>query len=77
MQYEVVAGNNSYRLDLAYPENHLAIEIDGYAFHSSRESFDNDRRRDNNLRSCGWTILHFTSNSEPFEIVNQIRLLLS
>ena len=38
----------------------LGIEVDGLAFHSDRDRFIGDRRRQNALVADGWTILRFT-----------------
>ena len=35
-----------YQVDLLYPAERVIIEIDGYSFHSDRESFESDRNRD-------------------------------
>jgi very-short-patch-repair endonuclease len=48
------------KVDFAYPELKLAIEVDGYEKHSSPEAFQHDRSRQNNLVELGWTILRFT-----------------
>lgn len=47
-------------IDLAYPEQKLAIECDGYAFHMDRQAFERDRERDNELQKLGWVVLRFT-----------------
>jgi very-short-patch-repair endonuclease len=47
------------RLDLADEELKLAVEIDGYRYHSSREAQRRDRTRDRRTRVFGWTILRF------------------
>lgn len=47
-------------LDLAFREIRLAVEIDGFAFHSSPERFRHDRVRQNALVSAGWMVLRFT-----------------
>ena len=47
-------------LDLAFPDLRLAIEIDGWAWHSDPERFQEDRRRQNVLVAAGWTMLRFT-----------------
>ncbi len=60
-QYPVmVDGHIVARLDFAYPELKLGIELDGYAFHSSREAFERDRHRLTTLGNEGWRILVFT-----------------
>ncbi len=48
------------RLDAAYPERRVAIEVDGFASHSSPEAFQRDRERQNVLSVLGWTVLRFT-----------------
>jgi hypothetical protein len=48
------------RLDLAYPEVGIGIEVDGYEFHSTALDFVRDRQRQNDLIACGWQILRFT-----------------
>jgi very-short-patch-repair endonuclease len=62
-QYPVIVdGRIVARLDFAYPELKLGIELDGYAFHSSREAFERDRRRLTMLGNEGWRMLVFTRN---------------
>jgi hypothetical protein len=48
------------RVDFAYPELRLAVEVDGYAAHSSIDAFRRDRTRQNALVTAGWTVLRFT-----------------
>lgn len=48
------------RIDLAYPGQLVAIELDGRSFHSDRHSFERDRERQNQLVLLGWTVLRFT-----------------
>lgn len=55
-RYEV----DRYRLDFAYPQVRLGIELEGYAFHSGRRAWARDLRRSNDLLRLGWTLLHFT-----------------
>jgi very-short-patch-repair endonuclease len=67
---------DGYVLDFAFPENRLAIEIDGWAWHSDIERFRQDRRRQNALVLAGWTVLRFTWHdltTRPDAIVEQIR----
>ncbi len=42
-QHELRANGRTIRIDLAYPELRIAIEYDGWDFHSSRSAFDRDR----------------------------------
>ena len=38
----------------------LVVEVDGYAFHSTRRSFERDRRRDADLTSRGYRVVRLT-----------------
>jgi len=56
----LVDGHLIARLDFAYPELKIGIELDGYAFHSGREAFERDRHRLTELVNEGWHMLVFT-----------------
>lgn len=47
------------RVDFAYPELKLAIELDGFEPHTGLGVFRNDRARQNALVSGGWTVLRY------------------
>ena len=76
-QFQVHINGNRYRLDIAIPDQKIAIEVDGYAFHCGREAFDNDKKRQNDLVSNGWRVLRFTATQTNEEIRLQFRKLLS
>jgi very-short-patch-repair endonuclease len=59
-QYDVNGPGFRYRLDFAYPEPRVAIEVDGWRYHASRAAFEADRQRDALLLSAGWAVLRFT-----------------
>jgi very-short-patch-repair endonuclease len=72
----VVAG---YELDIYWPELRFAIEIDVYATHGGHESFEEDRRRDEDLKLAGVELTRVTGRRlerEPKQVVDRIRLLL-
>ena len=48
-------------VDLAYPELKLAIEIDGYRWHSTPAQKRADEERQNRLILAGWTVLRFSA----------------
>jgi very-short-patch-repair endonuclease len=48
-----------YRLDFAFPEVRLVIEVDGWAGHFAPEKRRYDHRRDRALRQAGWTVLRY------------------
>ncbi|HUP76355.1 MAG TPA: DUF559 domain-containing protein [Acidimicrobiales bacterium] len=53
-------GGKHYFLDVAYPDEMLAIEGDGFGVHSERDRFETDRERQNALVLLGWRPLRFT-----------------
>ncbi len=71
-QHTVLIGHNRYRIDLAYPDLMIAIELDGWAIHGTRGAFDHDRARGNDLALAGWTLLRFTSSSTQIGIVRTV-----
>jgi hypothetical protein len=60
-QYPILLGDGRrVRLDAAYPEARVAVELDGAAFHGSREARERDLRRDSALAALGWVVLRFS-----------------
>lgn len=49
-----------YVVDVAFPGSKIAIETDGWAFHSDQEDFQRDRVKQNELALLGWQVLRFT-----------------
>ena len=45
------------RVDLAYPDHRLAMELDGFRWHAGRGPFRSDRRRRNRIEAAGWRLL--------------------
>lgn len=67
--------SQQYQLDAAFPALKLGIEADSKTFHSSPEKIAQDRQRDVNLATQGWTILRFTEEEieeQQQEILNVI-----
>jgi very-short-patch-repair endonuclease len=78
-QHEVHVDGRTYRLDAAYPEHRIAIEGDGFEFHSGREQFERDRSRQNDLMLAGWVVLRFSWRQivrEPEWVTGQIAAAL-
>jgi very-short-patch-repair endonuclease len=42
-----------HRVDCRWPEHRLTVELDGYRFHNSRHSWEQDRRRERQARARG------------------------
>jgi very-short-patch-repair endonuclease len=49
------------RVDFAYPKRRLAIEIDGFRFHSDIETFARDRVRQNAVIAAGYRMMRYTA----------------
>lgn len=49
-----------YKVDVGFPKQKVAVEVDGFAFHSDSEDFHQDRRRQNAIALAGWQVLRFT-----------------
>lgn len=47
------------RVDFAYPEAKLLIELDGHRYHSSKLDVEADASRDRRLRAAGWRLERF------------------
>jgi very-short-patch-repair endonuclease len=72
-QHRVRLGGRTIRIDLAYPDRRLAIELDGWEFHRTGTAFDTDRERANLLVAAGWSLVRFTSRSTDPHIVDCLR----
>lgn len=69
-------GCGPWSIDVAFPAARLAVEIDGWAFHSDVTRFRRDRAKQNALVAAGWTVLRFTWHDldrDPDRAVRSIR----
>jgi very-short-patch-repair endonuclease len=76
-QYEVVVAGERFRLDFAWPDLKLFVEVDGFDTHRMLTDFHRDRRREGMLVAAGWTPLHFTDRSTPTEVVDRVDTTLA
>jgi hypothetical protein len=80
-QFEVFVGGQFVgRVDFAYPEYRVLIEVDGYEHHSSLDAFQGDRVRQNDLVEAGWIVLRFTWEDlvhRPAEVAARILRVLA
>lgn len=49
-----------YEADFLWREQRLIVEVDGFQFHSSRQAFESDRRRDAELQARGYRVMRVT-----------------
>ena len=59
-QRRVVVDGQVFLLDVAYDDVMLAVEMDGAAWHGSRQQRERDIRRDSLLATVGWQTLRFS-----------------
>lgn len=71
--------NPELRLDFAFPEARVAVEVDGYRWHATRSKFEADRRRDRAAARHGWRIVRVTwrdIRDRPGEVLATVIALL-
>jgi REase_MTES_1575 len=67
-------------IDIALVELRIAIEVDGWAFHSASDRFQRDRTKDNALSVVGWKVVRFTwadITQRPGHVVNTVRRMIA
>jgi predicted transcriptional regulator of viral defense system/very-short-patch-repair endonuclease len=65
-----------YELDCYWPEQRFCVELDTFASHGSRRSFEADRRRERELRRLGVGVMRVTDRqlrSESGEVLEAVR----
>lgn len=64
-QGEVLIDGRRYRIDyeLLGSEQRIAVELDGFEFHSRRRAFSYDRLRQNDIQSTGRLVVRFSYDS--------------
>lgn len=62
VEHSILDANGRFvaRVDLAYPDLRIAIELDGRRHHLSAKAFEADRPRQNHLELLGWIVLRYT-----------------
>lgn len=80
LEYEIrTVGGAPARVDIAYRDHRLAIELDSAPWHHNSRSFVADPRRRNRLLLTGWRVLNFTWDdyaSRPAELVATVAAAL-
>jgi len=68
------------KVDAVWPEQRLAVELDGWAWHHDRAAFEEDRARSARLARAGWTPVRFTHGQvveRPRQVADTLRTLLA
>ena len=64
------------RVDLAYEDLKIAIEVDSIRWHLTPDAFERDRRKRNRLRVAGWLVIEITDRmlrEQPEVVVSLVR----
>ena len=61
------------------PDVRVIVECDGYEYHSDRQKFDNDRKRDRALQAHGYDVLRYSGseiNQDPHSAADELARFL-
>jgi very-short-patch-repair endonuclease len=70
---------HGYEVDFLWREQRRVIEVDGYAFHSTRQATTRDRRKDDDLEAAGYRVTRFTTDQilhDPSDTLERTRRAL-
>lgn len=73
-------GDHVLQVDLAWPRQMKAWELDGLAFHFGRTDIERDRRKRNRAKALGWSIQEILWSmyvDDPEELVASAKKFLS
>lgn len=68
------------KIDAVWPQQRVAVELDGWAWHHDRAAFEADRTRAARLTAKGWAVLRFTHAhvaDRPAWVASTLRDLLA
>jgi very-short-patch-repair endonuclease len=60
-EYRFAAPLRSWAFDFAWPQAHLAVELEGWGRHQRRQGFEDDCVKYNTAAALGWVVLRFTA----------------
>jgi very-short-patch-repair endonuclease len=67
-------------VDFLWRRERVVVEVDGFAFHSSRRQFENDRSRDGHLSALGYQVIRVTwqqISAEPVAMMVRVAQTLT
>ena len=71
-QHRIVLNGKRCRIDLSYPPEKVAMELQSWDWHGGRESFDDDKARMSDLTAIGWRGIEITSRHSAADIVRWV-----
>jgi very-short-patch-repair endonuclease len=69
-----------FEVDAVWIKEKLVVELDGFAYHGTRQAFERDRERDSVLQIAGYRVLRLTwrrLTSDPGGVIRDLRRLLA
>ena len=63
------------RVDLAYPDDRIALELDSFRWHAGNRPFQTDRARGNRIVAAGWQLLRATPEDHTTAVIAAARLV--
>lgn len=65
-------------VDIAFPEERVAVEVDGFAYHATPAQLRADHRRQNRLVAAGWVVQRVDAGrlTDPGPLIAELRALL-
>ncbi len=80
LQHEIVDRNwRTWRVDFAWPDALLAVEYDGFDWHSDPDALRRDRQKRAALREVGWNVISVVADDvrrRPADMVRRIEVEL-
>jgi hypothetical protein len=81
LQYEIIDRNwRTWRVDFAWPDRKVAVEYDGFDWHSDPEKFRVDRQKRAALQEIGWSVMSIVGDDvrrRSWDMVRRIEIELS
>ena len=77
---EVNALLSGYEVDFLWRSHRRVIEVDGHAYHRTRQAVTRDRKKDNDLEQVGYRVTRFTADQilhDPEDTLARTRRALS
>lgn len=80
LQYRIVDRNGRcWRVDFAWPDRKVAVEYDGFDWHSTPDDFTRDRQKRAALQEIGWAVVSIVADDvrhRSWDIVRRIEVQL-
>ena len=74
LQHEIIDRNGqTWRVDFAWPDRLVAVEYDGFDWHSSHDALRRDRRKRAALAEVGWAVLSITDDDVRRRAAEMVR----